>query len=134
MNEEDRKVVRRVIKEFGDSFWREEGNEFLFDEIVEMLNKAGYDLQLVERKPMSWVHKYCQWLKSAYCDDDDEVEEIIREAVKVVLEMTELMPGLHKVLNEMTVDDMVMFDGFWRIADNWLDLTEKQYGWKRWLK
>jgi len=50
MDEASKELVRRIIKKYGDDFWREEGNEYLFDEIVEMLNKAGYDLVLVKVK------------------------------------------------------------------------------------
>jgi hypothetical protein len=58
MDEKDLKTVRRVIRERGDSFWVDNpfnndkemgGNEFLFDEIVGMLNESGLDLVLVPK-------------------------------------------------------------------------------------
>jgi len=45
----EKEVIRQIIKEYGDSFWQEDGNENLFDEIVEMLNNAGYDLILTPK-------------------------------------------------------------------------------------
>jgi hypothetical protein len=56
MEKKDVKLVKGIIKEKGDSFWNDNpfnnddgGNEVLFDEIIEMLNEAGYDLVLVQK-------------------------------------------------------------------------------------
>jgi len=78
-----------------------------------------------------WVDAYRAWLKQWYSDDDEEVEDIVRQAVQVVFAATELMPKLHEVLNQLSRDDMGMFDGFWRIVDNWYDHMEKKYGYIR---
>ena len=65
-----------------------------------------------------WVKSYREWLRKHY-EDEDEIEETV-EAVRVVSEMEKLMPGLQRVLNELSKDDMVMVDGFWRVCDYWL--------------
>ena len=53
MDPKEIETVHAAIKEHGDSFWNSnpfgtEGNELLFDEIILMLNKSGYDLRLVK--------------------------------------------------------------------------------------
>jgi hypothetical protein len=56
MDEEEIKLVHEAIKTYGDGFWNsnpfndEEGNEMLFDEVVTMVNKNGYDLKLVKKE------------------------------------------------------------------------------------
>jgi len=50
MRERDVKRVHKVIKMKGDSFWKEESNEYLFNDILNMLNEVNYDLRLVGRK------------------------------------------------------------------------------------
>lgn len=77
-----------------------------------------------------WVEAYRAWLRQ-YLDDEQEVEEEVQRAVKVVFEATELMPKLHEVLNCLSRDDMILFDGFWRIIDTWYDHMERKYGYKR---
>lgn len=56
MNESDTENVKKILRNNGDDFWREnhsdmEGGEvdntWLFDEILEVLNKLGYDLVVV---------------------------------------------------------------------------------------
>jgi hypothetical protein len=50
----DREMINKVfkiIKQYPhDDFWIAPGNQFLFEEIVSMCDKAGYDLVLKERK------------------------------------------------------------------------------------
>ena len=54
MNKSDMKTVYTCMEQFGDGFWNEtpaEGaisNKHLLDEIVILVNKAGYDLQLIK--------------------------------------------------------------------------------------
>ena len=50
MEDEEIKLVHRIIRKYGDSFWQEENNEYLFDDILSMLQQAGYDLKLVRIK------------------------------------------------------------------------------------
>ena len=53
MKEKDVREVHRIIEKWGDEFWNEgEGkckNIYSFDEIVEMVNKEGYDLKLEKK-------------------------------------------------------------------------------------
>ena len=44
MKEEDIEIVRGILYEKGDSFWKE--NTGLFYDIVNILNESGYDLKL----------------------------------------------------------------------------------------
>ena len=43
MKDSQIEIVKQAIKEHGDDFWKE-GNEHLFDDILEYIHKAGYDL------------------------------------------------------------------------------------------
>ncbi len=69
---------------------------------------------------MSWVEAYKAWLKQWYSEDEDEISEIVEQAQKVVNRIAKVLPGIEAVLNRMTRDDMIMFDGFWRVCDEWL--------------
>jgi len=53
MNNRDRQIVYEAIRKYGDDFWNDtetpDGwNAFLFDEILAMLRKAGFTLELKE--------------------------------------------------------------------------------------
>jgi len=59
MKKEEIEVVYNAIKLFGDGFWTEFpvcldednaliSNMYLFDDILEFVNEAGYDLKLVK--------------------------------------------------------------------------------------
>ena len=60
MEREELEVVYKAIDKYGDGFWNDpsEGNEegnpswngYLFDEILEMLEKDGYELKLVKKE------------------------------------------------------------------------------------
>ena len=47
MNGPEIKIIHKCIKKFGDSFWIEPDNEYLFDDILKAINKTGYDFQLI---------------------------------------------------------------------------------------
>ena len=47
LTKENFKLIHKLIKKHGDSFWQEENNEKLFDEIHDSLLEGGYDLKLV---------------------------------------------------------------------------------------
>jgi len=58
MKEEELEIVYKAIEAHGDSFWNDpsEGNEkdgnwngYLFEEILDMLEKDGYELKLVKK-------------------------------------------------------------------------------------
>jgi hypothetical protein len=50
-DENMKEMVFKIIRENPhDDFWKEENNEFLFEEIVEMCKKAGYQLILHKRE------------------------------------------------------------------------------------
>lgn len=75
MHKNDMQRVHEIIASIGDEFWNEcldhmdqdpkeedivregdniypvEWNGFLFDEVVELLNKKGLDLRLIHKKP-----------------------------------------------------------------------------------
>jgi len=53
MRKEEIEKVRKILREEGDDFWREgeddpelEDNTLLFEEIVQILNRRGLDLEL----------------------------------------------------------------------------------------
>ena len=54
MKVSDMKIVYKCITKFGDGFWNEKPkngtttNKCLCIEILEYINKAGYDLQLIK--------------------------------------------------------------------------------------
>lgn len=49
MKKEDIKKVRSLVQKYGDGFWSEKDNDYLFEDIVSAVNKAGYDLILVKK-------------------------------------------------------------------------------------
>jgi len=54
MEVEELRIVFRAIEKHGDSFWNnaprsEEWNGYLFLDIVDALEKEGYDLKVVKR-------------------------------------------------------------------------------------
>lgn len=54
MKKEELEIIYKIIKENGDSFWNDEigetgWNGYLFEEILDMLAKKGYDLKLVAK-------------------------------------------------------------------------------------
>ena len=64
MKKEELRIVREAIDRHGDSFWNdpssnpddnnvmgsESWNGYLFDEVVDMLEKGGYELKLVKKE------------------------------------------------------------------------------------
>ena len=57
MKKEELEVVHKAIAEHGDGFWNDDEsigdvdwNGHLFDEVVDMLEKDGYDLELVKKE------------------------------------------------------------------------------------
>jgi hypothetical protein len=54
MDDINKLIVHRAIRKHGDDFWNdkdipdEEWNGFLFDEILSILEKEGYTLELVK--------------------------------------------------------------------------------------
>jgi len=50
LNEKEIEIVHKAIKRYGDDFWQEPDNEYLFDDILNCLNKAGYDLKLIKKE------------------------------------------------------------------------------------
>jgi len=52
MKAQDVRKVRQLLEKYGDSFWSEEfdgcNNTILFEEILEILNRVGYDLKLLK--------------------------------------------------------------------------------------
>lgn len=69
---------------------------------------------------MSWVEAYKAWLKQWYSEDEDEIRKIVEEAQKVVNRIAKVLPGIEAVLDQMSRDDMILFDGFWHVCDEWL--------------
>ena len=74
MRKEELEVVHEAINRHGDSFWNDpsEGNEignaswngYLFDEVVDMLEKDGYELKLVKKevqKKLDSVTEFEKW-------------------------------------------------------------------------
>ena len=57
MTKREIQIVREVLRQYGDDFWREGESEdgfdcdntVLFEEIVKILNKVGLDLKLVRK-------------------------------------------------------------------------------------
>jgi hypothetical protein len=47
---QDIELVKQLIKDNPqDDFWIDGNNEILFDEIVDMVNRGGYDLKLIKK-------------------------------------------------------------------------------------
>jgi len=50
---QDIELVKQLIKDNPqDDFWIDGNNEILFDEIVDMVNRGGYDLKLIKKVKM----------------------------------------------------------------------------------
>ena len=50
MTKQDIERIEKLIKENPyDDFWVDDNNELLFEEVVEMVNKGGYDLKLIKK-------------------------------------------------------------------------------------